>query len=80
MTRPPTEIRKSDMKRNRRKFRQSLIGKCALSLLIPMGFIGTSFAEPQFDAPYYQFQKSRGDVWAEEDKAIDEKLVALEKK
>jgi arylsulfatase len=45
-----------------------------------VGFIGTSFAQPQFDAPYYEFQKIRGDEWAMEDKAIDEKLVMLEKK
>ena len=67
------------MKRTRRKFSQSWIGKCVLSLLIPVVFVGTSSAQ-QFDAPYYEFQKKHGAEWAKEDKAIDAKLAALEKK
>ena len=35
---------------------------------------------PQFDAPYYEFKKKHGARWAEEDKAIDAKLAAFEKK
>ena len=61
-------------------FRKALISKCVLSLVIAVGFIGTSYAQPQFDAPYYEFQKKFGDEWAMEDKGIDEKLAALEKK
>ena len=38
-----------------------------------------SFAA-QFDAPYYEFQKKHGAEWAKEDKAIDAKLAALEKR
>jgi len=49
-------------------------------------FIGSVFIFPiasfaaQFDAPYYEFQKKHGAEWAKEDKAIDAKLAALEKK
>ena len=35
---------------------------------------------PQFDAPYYELQKKNKDKWATEDKKINEKLVALEKR
>ena len=35
---------------------------------------------PQFDAPYYQLLKKNKDKWATEDKQIDGKLAALEKK
>ena len=34
----------------------------------------------QFDAPYYGLQKKHAAEWAKEDKAIDAKLAALEKK
>ena len=34
----------------------------------------------QFDAPYYEFQKKNGAEWAKEDKAIETKLAALEKR
>lgn len=34
----------------------------------------------QFDAPYYEFQKKHGANWAKEDRTIDAKLAALEKK
>jgi arylsulfatase len=48
---------------------------CAVSLVIPF----SSFAA-QFDAPYNKFEKKHGAEWAKEDKAIDAKLAALEKK
>ncbi len=35
---------------------------------------------PQFDAPYYSNAKTNKDKWATEDKKINEKLAALEKK
>ena len=44
-------------------------------LIFPMA----SFAA-QFDAPYNKFEKKHGAEWAKEDKAIDAKLAALEKK
>ena len=69
----------SDMKRRTLKPKQPWISKCVLSLVIAVGFTGTSFAA-QFDAPYYEFLKKHGDEWAKEDKAIDAKLAALEKK
>ncbi len=34
----------------------------------------------QFDAPYLEFEKRNKAAWAEQDKTIDEKLAALEKK
>ena len=34
----------------------------------------------QFDAPYYALEKRNKDAWAQQDKQIDEKLAALEKK
>ena len=49
-------------------------------LVVGIGFVGTAFAEPQFDAPYLLQQKKNKQRWAEEDKKIDEKLAALEKK
>lgn len=67
------------MERTRATFRQALIGQCVLSLVIAVGFAGTSLAA-QFDAPYYELQKKHGAEWAKEDKAIDAKLVELEKK
>ncbi len=67
------------MKRTRPKFRQPWIGKCALSLLVAMGFAGVSFAQ-QFDAEYLVREKQFGEQWASEDKQIREKLTALEKK
>ena len=39
----------------------------------------SSFAA-QFDAPHYKLEKKHGAEWAKEDKAIDAKLAALEKK
>jgi arylsulfatase len=35
---------------------------------------------PQFDAPYYSYAKTNKDKWAAEDKKINEKLAALEKR
>ena len=67
------------MTRARPKFRRLWIGKFALSLAIAVAFGGSSFAQ-QFDAPYYEFEKKHGPEWAKEDKAIDAKLAALEKK
>ena len=67
------------MKGTGANFRQALIGKCVLSLVIAVGFAGTSFAA-QFDAPYYELEKKHGAEWAREDKAIDAKLAELEKK
>jgi len=67
------------MKRTRQNLRQTWIGKCALSLVIAVGFVGTSFAQ-QFDAPYLALEKRNKVTWAAEDKQIDAKLAALEKK
>ena len=67
------------MKRRKPKFRQSWINKVVLSLVISMGLVSTSFAA-QFDAPYYDLQKKNKDRWAVEDKQINAKLAALEKK
>ena len=44
-------------------------------LIFPMA----SFAA-QFDAPYYDLQEKNKDKWAAEDRQIDTKLAALEKK
>jgi len=66
------------MKRTRAKFRQALICKCVLSLVIAVGFAGTSFAA-QFDAPYQVAEKKNKDKWSAEDKQVSEKLAALEK-
>jgi arylsulfatase len=67
------------MKRTRPNFRQPWIGKCVLSLFITVGFVGTSFAQ-QFDAPYLALEKRNKDKWAAEDREINKKLVALERK
>jgi arylsulfatase len=52
---------------------------CTLFTLVLLGCMGTAFAQ-QFDAPYYDLQKKNKDAWAAEDKQVDEKLKALEKK
>ena len=67
------------MKRTRPKFRQPWIGKCVLSLVIALGLAGTSYAQ-QFDAPYYDLKKRNKARWASEDKQVDAKLAALEKR
>ena len=50
----------------------------ALAALV-VGIAGSASAQ-QFDAPYYELEKKHAAKWAEEDKAIDAKLAALEKK
>jgi len=55
------------------------IRHCVLSLVVAVGFVGTSFAQ-QFDAPYLALEKMNKDKWAAEDKQISEKLAALERK
>ena len=59
--------------------RKQNLGKCALLLALAVGLVSTAFAA-QFDAPYYKLEKKHGAEWANEDKAIDAKLAALEKK
>ena len=67
------------MKYEKLKFRKFQPIQCVLSLFIIVGFVGPSFAA-QFDAPYYDLQKRHKDQWAAEDKKINKKLAALEKK
>ena len=50
-----------------------------MSLFITAGFVKSSFAA-QFDAPYNRIAEKNAVAWAEEDKTIDAKLAALEKK
>ena len=51
------------------------------ALLSSLAFVwsGVTWGQ-QYDAPYYELEKKHGKNWAEEDKAIDAKLAALEKK
>ena len=49
-------------------------------IVVAAACIANNAAAQQFDAPYYEFQKKHGAEWAKEDKAIDAKLAALEKK
>ena len=75
-----TKQGRNDMKRTIPKFRQLWIVKYVLSLAIAVGFVSTSFAQ-QFDAPLlWHLEKKNKDKWSTEDKQIDEKLAALEKK
>jgi arylsulfatase A-like enzyme len=67
------------MKKTKLRFRQDLISKCVLSLVITIGLAGISFAA-QFDAPYQALEKKHSAEWAKEDKSIDAKLAELEKK
>ena len=67
------------MRREKSKFVKFQPIQCVLSLFIVVGFVGTSIAA-QFDAPYYDLQKKNKDQWATEDKKINKKLAALEKK
>jgi arylsulfatase A-like enzyme len=58
---------------------------CFLVVVISGFLTGQSFADkknsgPQFDAPYLTFEKKNKDKWASEDKQINEKLAALERK
>ncbi len=62
-------------------------GGCMKTLLhIFFIIIGSALILPlassagQFDAPYYAFEKRHKDAWEKEDKQIDDKLAALEKK
>ena len=55
------------------------IGKCLLALVIAVGFAGTSYAQ-QFDAPHEVLRKKNKDKWAAEDKQINDRLAALEKR
>ena len=67
------------MKIIKSKFRQPWINKCVLSLALTIGLAGASLAA-QFDAPYYDLQKINKDKWDTEDKQINTKLAALEKR
>ena len=60
-------------------FESSSMTRYGAVLAVAVGFGGSSFAQ-QFDAPYYELLKKHGIAWAKEDKAIDAKLAALEKK
>ena len=57
-----SKIRCNNMKKPKSKFLR--FDRCVLSLILVIGLVDTSFAQPQFDAPYYEFQKKHGDVWA----------------
>ena len=50
------------------------------SLALLLGGFPLGALAAQFDAPYYDLQKKNKDKWAAEDKQIDAKLAALEKK
>ncbi|MGB5725921.1 MAG: sulfatase-like hydrolase/transferase, partial [Thiogranum sp.] len=65
--------------REQGKFIQPWIGKCVLSLVIAVGLVSTSFAI-QPDAEYLVREKQFGKQWAAEDKQVQQKLAALEKK
>lgn len=56
------------------------IQKKILLLASSLGVVSTSFAQPQFDAPYYDLQKKNKDKWASEDKQIEAKLAELKEK
>lgn len=61
------------------RIKLTAIVKCMLCLAITTGFVGTASAQ-QFDAPYYKYKAQHGANWGAEDKAVDAKLAALEKK
>ena len=67
------------MKRKESNSKLNLIGMFILSLCVLLGLTKNSFPA-QFDAPYSELEKKYGTEWAKEDKAIDAKLAALEKK
>ena len=54
--------------------------------LIRLGIATTCLCFPlaakaqQFDAPYYEYAKTHGEMWSAEDASIDTKLAELEKK
>ncbi len=60
-----------------RPLRPLPMARCALFLILAIGFSGTASAA-QFDAWYYDYQKQNGDKWAAEDRQIDSSLAALE--
>ena len=51
-----------------------------ISIAIGLMLIGTNGFSQQFDAPFLEYQKKNAQAWAEQDKQINEKLAALEKK
>ena len=53
--------------------------RCVLSLVVAVG-LGSPALAAQFDAPYYDMQKTNQAKWAEEDTHIVAKLAALEKR
>ena len=55
------------------------IGMILLSLLMPLGLISPAFAI-QPDAEYLVREKQFGEQWAADDKQVQDKLTALEKK
>jgi len=67
------------MKTMRRKMIRSRIGIPLLSLLLPLGLVSPTFAI-QPDAEYLAREKQFGKQWATEDKQVQQKLAALEKK
>ncbi len=67
------------MVHTRRRVTRNWVSKYVLSLVIAVGYVGTSSAQ-QFDAPYDGLQKRNKDRWAAEDKHIRDKLAPLEKK
>ena len=54
--------------------------KAIIALAIFMIAIPIQIQAAQFDAPYYALEKRNKDAWAQQDKQIDDKLAALEKK
>ena len=67
------------MKRRKPCVRESWISKCVFAKL-PVSFPHNVGHDQQFDAPFLASQKKHADKWAKEDKVINEKLAALEKK
>ncbi len=55
------------------------ITRWILSLVVSVGFAGITFAA-QFDAPFLKVLEDNKTKWSKEDKSLDEKLAALEKK
>ena len=51
-----------------------------VSLISCLFGLTLNVAAVQFDAPYYDLQEKNKDKWAAEDKQINSKLAALEKK
>ena len=60
-------------------FRKCQNGKLLFLVVISMVFFGNTFAQ-QFDASYLDLKERNKSKWITEDKQIDEKLAALEKK